>query len=49
MAAPPTTYDEVKTVWTDLVFTELNTDFDPTGWTDLTLPTSGKECDTQLF
>ena len=49
MSAPPTTYAEVKTVWSDQVFTELNTDFDPTGWNDITLPENGKECDFLLF
>jgi hypothetical protein len=40
----PTTYDEVKTTWSNQVFTALMTNFDPTGWADITLPEEGKEC-----
>jgi hypothetical protein len=45
----PTTYDEVKTTWSNQVFTELMTNFDPTGWADITLPVDGKECNTVMF
>ena len=45
----PTNYDEVKTVWTDKVYSELMTVFDPTGWADLTMPTAGIECNTAMF
>ena len=45
----PTTYDGVKTTWSNQVFTALMTNFDPTGWADITLPEVGKRCDTVLF
>ena len=45
----PTTYDEVKTTWSNQVFTALMTNFDPTGWADITLPVDGKECNTVMF
>ena len=45
----PTTYDEVKTVWTDKVYDALMPNFDATGWADLTMPTDGVECLTEMF
>ena len=45
----PTTYEEVKTVWTDKVYDALMTNFDATGWADLTMPTDGVECLTEMF
>lgn len=45
----PTTYDEVKTTWSNQVFTTLMTNFDPTGWADITLPEEGKKCETVMF
>ena len=46
----PTTYDEVKTTWSNQVFTSLMAgEFDPTGWAAITLPEEGKECNTFLF
>ena len=45
----PANYGEVKTAWSDQVYDALMPNFDPTGWTDITMPEDGVECETVLF